>query len=69
MIVIEDHGRAFPCGTMNSVIVGELCKRQPVAPVGLLMIYKDAKVLFDFLVYLVWFVHWFVGERPWMHLA
>ncbi len=50
-MAIEDHERAFPCGTMNSVIVGELCKRQPVAPVGLSMIYEDAKVLFDFLIY------------------
>lgn len=47
---IQNHEWTFAGCTINSVVVCELSKREPVTPVSLSVAYKDAQVLFNFLV-------------------
>lgn len=47
---IEYHEGALACQAVDVVVVSELSEWEPVAPVGLSVVNKDAKILFDFLV-------------------
>ncbi len=50
MSAIENHEQALAGSAVDPVVMGELCKRQAIAPVGLSVVHEDAKVLLDFLI-------------------
>ncbi len=47
---IEHHEGALACRTVDLVIVGELSKREPVAPIHLSVIDEDSEVFFNLLI-------------------
>ncbi len=50
VMAIEYHERALACHAVDSVVMGEFCKREPVAPVGLLVVDEDTEILLNFLI-------------------
>lgn len=47
---IEYHERTLASHTMNSVVMGEFSKQEPIAPVGLSVVNEDLEILLNFLV-------------------
>ncbi len=47
---IQNHEQAFACGAVDPVVMRELCERQPIGPIVLSVVNKDAEVLLDLLV-------------------
>ncbi len=47
---VENHERTLAGSAVDSVVMCELCERQPVGPVILSIVNEDPKILFDLLV-------------------
>ncbi len=50
VLSVEYHEWTLACRAVNPIIVGELSEREPITPVGLLVVNENPEVLFDLLV-------------------
>ncbi len=50
ILSVEHHEGDLACHAVNLVVMGELSKQEPIAPVGLSVVDEDLKVLLDLLI-------------------